>query len=292
MTKNRYSPNNLYMILISLSLIIIFLSISSGCSLNASNTTYKPESQTQTEEDSSIQIPTSILPNMMSPTPKRATATKAITKIEPLSAKLSEVLGDVQAQRPDESNYSKVANNMILEEKSNVKTMDNSKVKLEISNKTIVRLGPNTLFNLVGQEEKPEGLITKLKIEFGKIWAILGKGSLEVSTPSGVAAVRGSYLSVNIDSKTGQISITCLEGNCSLQNGAGIVNIIAGQTAFISNASTPPQTGRMTDADIREWLSMNPEATLVILQVTATVKNLPPVTNTPIATRVPGGTIR
>jgi hypothetical protein len=99
---------------------------------------------------------------------------------------------------------------------------------------------------------------------------ILGGGSAEVDTPSGLATVRGSYLSVSVNPDTGEVYVTCLEGNCGLSNAAGSVELVAGQTAVITNADLPPNVGEMTVEDIQQWLDFNPEATLVVTPLVET----------------------
>ncbi|MBI9047603.1 MAG: FecR domain-containing protein [Anaerolineaceae bacterium] len=192
----------------------------------------------------------------------------------PLSAQLSEIIGQVLARQPEEE-FIDVGQSFVLEHNGQVKTMQDSRVRLDTSNGTIIRLGPNTLFTLLDQEEKSSGLFTRIRIEAGKLWAILSGGELEIETPSGLAAVRGSYLSVDIDPQTGKVFITCLEGNCSAESDGGLIKLTGGQTALITNISLPPVIGRMDHHDVEQWLLINPESTVVVIPLTETVAHLP-----------------
>ncbi len=107
--------------------------------------------------------------------------------------------------------------------------------RIDLSSGTILRLAPASLFTLVSNEEVEGGLATKLKLELGRIYIILSGGSVDVETPSGVASVLGSYMMVEIDPFTQDVTITCLEGDCS----AGGIDFSDGQKVTLS-ITIPP----------------------------------------------------
>ncbi len=206
-----------------------------------------------------------------------------------ITATLSEISGSVLARQPSDEDFAEVDNGYILQTLGKIQTMDDSRVRLDLSNDSLIRLGANTLFTLGTSEETPEGLLFRIRIELGRIWVILRGGALEVDTPSGLASVRGSYLHVSYDEDTGEVRVTCLEGTCSLSNDAGTVEIRAGETAVITGAGQPPQTGEMDEADVQNWLDNVPEATLVIPHLTETAQALTATarTSTPTPTQTP-----
>jgi hypothetical protein len=269
-------------------LLLAFIFVSLIVSLTGCELPYITKSTTPTP--TKTQVKTTSLPSSVPPsvTPKPVstnTVTVTPTTIPQFNAKLSEINGEVQAKNPSESDFSKVVDNFVLELEGQVKTLDNSKARLDTSDGNIIRLGSQTVFKLESQEKNPDGLLTKLNISLGQIWIILNTGAIDVQTPSGVASVRGSYLSVRVDPKTNEVYITCLEGDCSLENKGGKVSLVSGQTAVITNTDTAPVTGRMTEEELKQWLEINPEATIVIPIYTQTVNALPTIT------QVPGGTI-
>ncbi|MBN2500133.1 MAG: FecR domain-containing protein [Anaerolineales bacterium] len=182
----------------------------------------------------------------------------------PDTALLSEISGEVLARQPLDTDYASVADGYELQARGQIQTLDDGRVRVDTSEGTIVRLGPSSFFTYEGTEEQDTGLLVRLRITLGEIWVILGGGSAEVDTPSGLASVRGSYLSVSVNPDTGEVYVTCLEGHCGLSNAAGGVELVAGQTAVITNADLPPVVGSMSEEDIQRWLDFNPEATLVI----------------------------
>jgi hypothetical protein len=74
-----------------------------------------------------------------------------------------------------------------------------------------------------------------------------------------VAAVRGSMLGVSYEPKTGNMTATCLEGHCSLQNNAGIVELVAGQAADIRAGIISREPRPITDAELLNWFEFTPE---------------------------------
>jgi len=262
-----------------LTIVLIALSgVLAGCELNI------PGRATETL----IAIPTIITTQLPQATSPVSAPTSQGNIIETLTANLSDIIGEVYALQPNQPNFEKAKDYMVINSGGQIRTLENSKVRLDISDGNIVRLGPSTIFTLQGEESTAEGLFTRLKIEAGELWIILKGGSLNVETPSGVASVRGSYMSVSVDPQSGTVKITCLEGTCSIKNDGGTVTLVAGETAQVVNSTTPPTTGRMSEADVKKWLEMNPEATVIVLAHSATVDTLPTETST---SELPGGTI-
>ena len=201
----------------------------------------------------------------------------------PLTGKLSELRGMVKGKKASEDQFKPVVAGSILEVSDQVQTGEDGHVRIDLSTGTIVRVVPSTLFTLVSNEETSGGLVTKLKLELGRIFIILNGGSMEVETPSGVASVLGSYMMVEVDPLTLDVVITCLEGDCSASNPAGALDFTEGQkvTLFHFDPATgqyrPPQLEDMNDEDFQEWLDENPEAAEILRQVLANRQNSQPI---------------
>ncbi len=196
-----------------------------------------------------------------------------------LSATLNEKFGVVQVlNQAADGALTEARNGQQIVENDQVITFDDGRARLDLSNGTIVRIGPLTAFTLQSLEDREDGAYTLLDLEIGELWIILNGGSLEVDTPSGLASVRGSYMQVRVHQGTNQVWITCLEGTCQIGNNGGTIAITAGQTAMIINADTKPEAGLMDHADIEAWLQNNPEATLVVVPLT----RIAPASDTPM----------
>lgn len=197
-----------------------------------------------------------------------------------LSAILSEISGEVFTRKPGEQDFLQATETMILEFKSQVQTMKDSRARVDMMDGSIIRLGPLTLFTLESGEESDAGLLSRIKIEAGELWIILRGGSIEVETPSGLATVRGSFMNVAVNPTSGEVLVTCLEGRCNLTNQGGSIDLVGGQTGRMPDNSTPPVMGNMSDADVQRWLQFNPEAREVLPPLTATAGAAPDVITT------------
>ncbi|NOY97799.1 MAG: DUF3048 domain-containing protein [Chloroflexi bacterium] len=193
----------------------------------------------------------------------------------PLSASLSELEGTVKIKQPQDAGFSEAVAGMTLQIQGQVQTGIDGRARLDLSSGTIIRVAPSSLFTLEDNQQQDDGLATRLRLEAGKLWIILNGGLLEVETPSGLASVRGSYMSVELQSD-GLVKVTCLDGHCHLGNDAGSVDLVAGEAAFVQNISQTPTDGKMSSEDIREWLDNNPEAALIVPDLP-----IPPPTFTP-----------
>jgi len=213
----------------------------------------------------------------------------------PLSAGLSELSGVVGLKQSGDSDFTSAAAGMSLQVNGQVQTGDDGRVRLDLSSGTIIRLVPSTLFMLESNQAASEGLVTKLKLEVGKIFIILNGGSLDVETPSGVASVRGSYMMVAVDPLTKNAYITCLEGDCSASNPAGSIQFTDGQKTILFHAGPdgkylPPELENMNEDDFQAWLEENPEAKKIYDQYIAGHLK-PTATNAPVAPALPTTTL-
>ncbi len=182
-----------------------------------------------------------------------------------LSATLNEVTGNVEAKDPNEANFSSAENGRTIQQEGQVRTLEDGYTRVDLSTGTLIRMAPSSSFTLVENQPEDATLFTRIKLEFGQIWVILNGGSLEVETPSGQAAVRGSYMMVEIDPETQDAIITCLEGQCTLENPAGMVDLRNGQRAKLDLPEAGedfhiPSISEMSERDFAEWLFFAPEA--------------------------------
>ncbi len=180
-----------------------------------------------------------------------------------LTATVKEITGTVAIKQPDASSFSPASIGAELQVNGSVQTGDDGRVRLDLSTGTIIRVAPSSIFTLSSNQPSNGSLSSQLNLNAGGIYIILNSGNASVNTPSGVASVRGSYLSVYIDPSTQNIVVTCLEGDCSASNSAGKVDFGTGQevTLFSCTAGqcTVPNVGPMTPEEFQNWLDNNPD---------------------------------
>ncbi len=201
------------------------------------------------------------------------TITPSPTPDPALNATLNEVAGSVEAKDLPESDFSTAADGRTIQEEGQVRTLEDGYTRVDLSTGTLIRMAPSSYFTLVENQPEEESLLTRIKLELGKIWVVLNGGSLEVETPSGQASVRGSYMMVEIDPETQEALVTCLEGNCRLENAAGILELTNGQRARLHPPDLPegelhlPPIENMSERDFAEWLFFAPEAEQIFPQL-------------------------
>lgn len=197
----------------------------------------------------------------------------------PLSASLSELSGLVEMKQADQETFNQASADTVLAVNGQVQTGVDGRVRLDLSSGTIIRVAPTSLFTLTSNEEMEGGLLTKIKLEAGRVFIILNGGQTDVETPSGVASVKGSYLSVQVEN--GNIVITCLEGTCSLDDpNGGVILIPPGfKITLIQDPNTgewgTPLLGEMSPEELQEWLDANPEAKELVEQALASLTEAP-----------------
>ncbi len=246
----------------------------------------------------SLTTPAIIPPPVTSPTAggdtpqaPAASATAQPTSTPARTAALKELVNIVEAQATDQDAWAAAWEGQLIQVGGSVRTKANSRVTLSFSEGTIVRLAPNSQFILKAMNETVDQPSSQLHLLFGKLWVILAGGEMSVETPVGVAAVRGSLLSVQFNPDTNTTMITCLEGHCQLENGGQTVELVAGQAAEVTGVDNPPSEPQpMTEAEVEDWLANNPEATLVPLPTPLPTEAAPTLTLAAPTEQLPSAT--
>jgi hypothetical protein len=204
--------------------------------------------------------PTATVANTATPT-----AAPTATPV-PRTAQLSEIQNDVNARDTTDDEWQTASDGQEISEGGGVRTGGESRVRLDTSDGSIVRIAANSEFTLLTFSQQPAEPLTRLRLEAGKVWAFiseaLGVGMFEIETPTGSATVRGSLMSVEQDAASGLMLITCLEGQCRLSNPAGVeVDLAAGEQSEIpAPGLAPSPASPMNRAQIEDWLANFPEA--------------------------------
>jgi hypothetical protein len=175
-------------------------------------------------------------------------------------AVLSEIQNVVLIQNSANGEALPASNGARLLETGSVETGDNSRARLDlIPDGTIVRLAPNTSFvinSLASNEGEPQ---TKLQLLFGQVFILLNGGSLDVETPSGVASVKGSLMSVTYSKTQNRTTTTCLEGHCVVKDENEELELTEGQAADFIDGELEDQYREMTFEELGLWVLDNPD---------------------------------
>jgi hypothetical protein len=208
-----------------------------------------------------------------------------------LTAALSELQGTVEIRNPNQAAFGPASGGTQLQVEGQVRTGADGRLRLDLSSGTTIRLAPDTLFTLLVNQPQEGSLLTHLAVAAGQIWVLLRGGELQVETPSGVASVRGSYMSVWVEPLSQDVWISCLEGSCRAENPSAALEMLAGQGTVLYSwdrvgkaPPPPPRLRSLTPQDVNQFLANNPEAQAVMNSVAATASALPSIVPPPTAT--------
>lgn len=197
-------------------------------------------------------------------------------KAQDLSAHLSEMVGVVEVRNDTQAPYNPVNNGFLLKSVMQLQTKEESRVRLDLSTGSIVRLSQLTIFSLQTNQTASGGLLSKIELQAGTVWVILKGGGVDVNTPAGLASVRGSYMSVTVFPATNTITVTCLEGSCGYTNKAGDVDMTSGQQVTSSDQNVAPTVQKMDQSEVQSWLTNNPEAAAIVTQIASLLPSVAP----------------
>ncbi len=217
-------------------------------------------------------------------------APPTLAPVNPRTASLSEIVNIVLARLSLAEPLAQVQPGFVLGAGGQIQTGDESRARLDFSDGTLVRLASNSSFTMQDVVPSDEGLFTSLKLEAGKIWVSLTGGVLEVETPVGVAAVRGSFAVFTYltrdpaDPNDDWLVVDCLEGACHAENDVAVADLGNLQRTVLTRAGqfNFPLVGE----DVQDFIRNNPEVADVVV---ATLTAAPPPTETlaPTATSTP-----
>lgn len=119
---------------------------------------------------------------------------------------------------------------------------------------SILRLNPNS--EVVLTSENQNGVVVRtLQLEYGELWTRVNRRQgthLRVSTPAGVAAVKGTEFLVRVDRETGATTVITLEGVVEFFNRGGRVDLPAGRKVVAADSAGAPQAQPATREELRQ----------------------------------------
>ncbi len=188
------------------------------------------------------------------------------------TAAISEIKGTAEHRGDEKANWATASVGQGLAIGNQVRTGAESLAAIQFAKGALTRLGPESIFTVTELGGDSQNPLIKLQLAAGQLFVLitgsLGKGGVEIETPIGVAAVRGSLMSVQV-TDDGRIIVACLEthSNCHLENDKGAVEIQSGQQAEIVSADEPPTPAeQIDDSQLNAWLRNNPEAQVIVLE--------------------------
>lgn len=200
----------------------------------------------------------------------------------PVTGLLDEVQGTVELRDLGQADFGAAANGAGLQVGGQVRTGADGRARLNLSSGSMIRVGPNSLFQFQSNQPVQGGLLTHLILQSGQVWISLHGGGVDVETPSGVASVRGSYMKISVDPLTRDVWVNCIEGLCQTQSPAGTIDLVSGQGSLLYAWDAAAGVGPMTPSlyplsqqEVAEFVTVNPECQPVVATANATASALP-----------------
>lgn len=216
-----------------------------------------------------------------------------INRPQTRAATISEIKGSVQIKSPIGGDFTTVTSNITIPAGTIILTSEDSSAKITLTEGSIIRISSQTqvkIDQLGGTTQNP---VTKLKLDFGKVWSIvggsLGTGSFEVETPLGVASVVGSFMGTESNPTEGLDIITCLEGLCKYFNTKGVQTLTTLQQLIVKKDTSLSAPTKMDTVQVNDW-SPTKVSEVVTLTPTPTATFTATGTRTPVNTATATGT--
>jgi hypothetical protein len=209
------------------------------------------------------------------------TATPTPAAGDPRSATLSDLAGEVAGRSTRTDPLAPVSLGFQLNTGGQVQTGDESRARLDFSDRSILRLSSNSAYTLEEVETESDGSVTaRVQLTFGKIWVSVFGGAVEVETPVGVASVRGSFAVFQYapgdpnDPNDDLLLVDCLEGTCTANN-QNVNEQLGNLERLVLNSQTSLRQ-TLSETDVLLFLFENPESNRLVPTLTAA----PPATAT------------
>ncbi len=230
-----------------------------ACQTGAEATT-EVAGTTEATEAPTTQAPVTDAPTTEPPPPTDAPTAVSTEPVRTVS--VQSVQGTVEIRLAAGGAYEAASEGQVLGVGAEVRTGGDGRATLLLDDGTQIVVIENSSFTVTALEGTPSNPISRFFLNLGKVFSIsqgeLPPGaSYEVETPNGVAAIRGSMLSVGYDPISGEVVVTCLIGHCVFSDGITIVDLEAGQAVSIAGLDLPMgEVILISDEQFQEWLDI------------------------------------
>ena len=134
------------------------------------------------------------------------------------TAGVYEIVNIVHARPANDKPFAQATEGLVVGEGGQVQTRAASRVRLDFSEGTTVRLGADSLVTVQALTGTGNDAFSRFFLESGKVWISLFGGSFTIETPVGVATVRGSFAVFEYDRTNDVLTVDCIEGTCTAAN--------------------------------------------------------------------------
>ncbi|MBI4787157.1 MAG: FecR domain-containing protein [Chloroflexi bacterium] len=199
------------------------------------------------------------------------------------TASVHEIVNIVQARPAVDQAFAQASEGLVVGEGGQVQTQAQSRVRLDFSEGTTVRLGADSLVTVQQLNGAGNDAFSRFFLEGGKLWISVFGGSFTVETPVGVATVRGSFAVFEYDRANDVLTVDCIEGMCTAANDAVDERMGNLEGVVLRRAGRQVTRTALNAGAVQDFVRNSPEGRPVIATLTAA----PPATRVPRATDTP-----
>lgn len=181
-----------------------------------------------------------------------STAWASQQTFQPAKGTLIVKIGIVKIKRQGQADEFSAKKGMLLYPGDQIKTGELSRAAIILNDGTITKLHEKT--NLMLSESKQQEKSNRLKLLFGQLWAKVKKRqhSLEIETPSAVAAIKGTAFELKVmDDQAVQLLVW--NGLVDFYNNKGKVEVSAGEKSTAKKDQQPGQPEKVDLTKQDQW---------------------------------------
>ncbi len=177
-----------------------------------------------------------------------------------LVAVVTSVKGDVQVRRDTDRSWIDASNGVTLRTGDAVRTKSSGSCVIKWARGNIMKLTPFTeivldkLMVTPATKTEMNRLALRKGLIFAKVKKLEGDSSFSITTPTAIAAVRGTRFSVQIDAE-GATIVKCSEGELSVKNHRGDEVILGeGRKVEVRVGRKPGEPTDMSEEEFKDFL--------------------------------------
>jgi hypothetical protein len=217
----------------------------------------------------------------------QATATLALVDSP---ATITEVINQVEAHPRPQDAWVAAVINMLLYNGGQVRTFTDSSARITLEDGA-VRVAANSVFTVQHYQKQGDNRIVRFLLEMGRVWVhldepVIEPSTFEIETTTGIAAVRDTRFSVQID-PNGTMLVSVDQGKAVVRAQGTEVIVRAGQQVTVLKDQTPGPVSPMTVEEQALWLRYAVGPQLLVSTPTPTLPPTATDTPTPIPTDTP-----
>ena len=167
------------------------------------------------------------------------------------AAKVVSIEGQVEAMASGDTQWRTVALNDTFCPDDQIRTLENSRAALQLSNETILRLDQNTLVKLSANKPESPSL---LEIFTGRaLFMTRFPHPLTIETPYMNAHSGGTEYVIEVDKEHQTSTLTVIEGTMHINNTQGSLTVTDGQSSVTRSGEKPTIQLMISAKDVLHW---------------------------------------